>query len=171
MKYTKSSVQNLYAMTKANYDQIFDKHVKEFYKDIMAEAKKGYYEVILCPRDYEDQCNEPLRAVYDAVEHIRTLFKGIKIVENDDNPGQMCDGYYFDASWDLEVVKEAEAEEADARESVQKSVPVEVAVDKADAKKLSAYELSARALDVFDMDAYEDAHELHAHALNVHDMD
>jgi hypothetical protein len=121
MNYKNSSVQDLYAMTKANYDQIFDKHVKGFYKDIMAEAKKGYFEAILCPQDYEDQCNEPLQAVYDAVEHIRTLFKGIKIVENDDNPGQMCDGYYFEAAWDLEVVKEAEAEEA---ELVQKEEAV-----------------------------------------------
>jgi len=104
MNYTSITVEELYNMTKANHDKIFNKHVKEFYADIMRECKKGYYEVILCPRDYEDQCNEPLRAVYDAVEHIRTLFKGIKIVENDEHPGQMCDGYYFEAAWDLEVI-------------------------------------------------------------------
>ena len=116
MKYTNSSVQNLYAMTKANYDQIFDKHVKQFYADIMRECKKGYFEAILCPYDYEDQCNEPLRAVYDAVEHIRTLFKGIKIVENDDNPGQMCDGYYFEASWDLDAIHSVKLNSADSLE-------------------------------------------------------
>ena len=107
MKHTPISVKHLYTMTKESYDAMFNKHVKEFYKEIMVESKKGHYTTYLCPRDYEDNCCQPLRVVFDAIEHIKTLFKGIQIVTVDDNG--VCDGDYFEADWSLEVVTAAAA--------------------------------------------------------------
>jgi len=106
MKYTAMSVEDLCNLTKDNYNKMFNKHLKEFYTSIMDECKKGLYEANLFPRDYREQCNEPLDVVDDVVDHIKTLFKGIKIKMMDDYHSIIGDGFHYEASWGPDVVTE-----------------------------------------------------------------
>ena len=106
------SVEELYNMTQANYDAIFNRHVKEFRKAILTESKKGQFEANLYARDFEDGCYEPLQVVFDAIKHIETLFTGIKIKLIDDHH-IIGDGYHFEANWDIKAIALAEQAELD----------------------------------------------------------
>lgn len=98
MSYPEITVEELCRMTKHSYDTMFNKHVASFYKEIMSASKLGEYKASLYPSSYMHDCYEPLDVVFDAVNHIKKLFKGIRIYYNTDDH-IICDGYYFEAFW------------------------------------------------------------------------
>jgi hypothetical protein len=81
----KYTVEELCEMTNEVRAKKKNRYVTNWYKLIMDEVEKGEYTVNLYCCDWDCEEGEPNSSVLEAIETIKTIFKGIKIEEDGDD--------------------------------------------------------------------------------------